>query len=167
VNGEVFLESAGIGLDAELFGAARAAEKGRWRRAWRRVWRWATHDTHDIRIKGERDEIAYDAMQILVLNSPFYTWSFPMVGGDMRDGLLEIAIFPRMGRVALLRSLLRLALTGQHDAPPIVLRERQVRISADEPLAIHADGRIAGTLPATFTCRPGALRVFVDPAAKR
>ena len=157
-------ESAGIGLDAEVCGAARAAEKGRWRRALRRAARWATQGTHTIRIEGERGEVSYRALQVLVLNSPFYTWAFPMVGGDMHDGLLEVAVFPRMGRLALLASLLRLWREGRHAAPPIVLRERVVRIAADEPLPIHADTHLAGTLPATFRCRAGALAVYVPEA---
>ena len=166
VNGVVFFEAAGVGLDAELFGAARAVERGRWRRAWRRVLRWGTHTTHRVRISGERDEVEYRAMQVLVLNSPFYGWSFPMVGGDMHDGLLEVAVFPRMGRLALIRSLVRLWREGVHDEPPIVLRERAVRIAADAPLTIHADGRAAGQLPATFACRPGVLAVYLpEPGA--
>jgi diacylglycerol kinase family enzyme len=79
----------------------------------------------------------------------------------MHDGLLEVAIFPRMGRRELIRSLITLWREGRHEAPPIVLREREVRITADAPLAVHADGRVVGTLPATFRCRPGALAVYV------
>ena len=165
VNGHVFFESAGIGLDAEVFGAAHAAERGRWRGAWRRAVRWATQGTHGIRIQGERADVRYRALQAIVLNSPFYTWSFPMVtGGDMHDGLLEIAIFPRMGRLALLRSLLRLATSGRHESAPIVLRESSVRITADGPLPIQADTHLAGTLPATFRCRAGAFAVYVQGA---
>lgn len=166
VNGQVFFETAGIGLDAQVFGAARAAERGRWRRAWERVARWATHGTHRIRIRGERDEVASRAMQVLVLNSPYYAWSFPVAGGSMHDGLLEVAIFPRMGRRDLIRSLVTLWREGYYEDPPIVLREREVRIEADAPLAIHADGRLAGTLPATFRCRTGELTVFVPEAAR-
>jgi diacylglycerol kinase family enzyme len=161
VNGQVFFESAGIGLDAEAFGAVRAAGRGRWRRALRRAARWATQGTHTIRVRRERGESTYRAMQVLVLNSPFYTWSFPMVGGDMHDGLLEVAIFPRMGRRALLGTLLRLWREGRHESPPIVLRERAVHIAADTALPIQADTRAAGTLPATFKCRAGALAVYV------
>jgi diacylglycerol kinase (ATP) len=161
VGGHVFFETAGIGLDAQAFGAARAAERGRWRRAWDRVRRWATQGTHRIRIDGERDRVSYRAMQVLILNSPYYAWSFPNAGGNMHDGLLEVAIFPRMGRRDLIRSLITLWREGRHEEPPIVLREREVRISADAPLAVHADGRVVGTLPATFRCRPGAMAVYV------
>ena len=167
VNGQIFFESAGIGLDAEVFGAARAAERGRWRGAWRRAVRWATQGTHTIRIEGATRRFQYRALQAIVLNSPFYTWSFPMVGGDMHDGLLEIAIFPRMDRLALLRSLISLATSGRHETAPIVLREATARISADEPLPIQADTHLAGTLPATFRCRAGAFAVYVPDTLGR
>lgn len=166
VNGQVFFETAGIGLDAHVFGAARAAERGRWRRAWDRLARWATMRTHRIRITGARGEIASRAMQVLVLNSPYYAWSFPIAGGSMHDGLLEVAVFPRMGRIELIRSLVTLWREGHHEQPPTVLREREVRIEASAPIAIHADGRPAGTLPATFRCRAGELAVYVPEAAR-
>ena len=35
VGGKIFFETAGVGLDAEIFGAARHAERGDWRRALR------------------------------------------------------------------------------------------------------------------------------------
>jgi diacylglycerol kinase (ATP) len=164
VNGHIFFETAGVGLDAHVFGAARAAERGRWRRAWQRMSRWATLRSHHVRIRGQRDEISSRAMQVLVLNSPYYAWSFPIAGGSMHDGLLEIAVFPRMGRRELIRSLVTLWREGHHEQPPIVLREREVRIEADALLAIHADGRPAGTLPATFRCLAGQLTVFVPEA---
>ena len=50
VSGKVFFETAGIGLDAEMFGATRHAERGDWRRALRRAWRWVTHESVRIAI---------------------------------------------------------------------------------------------------------------------
>jgi diacylglycerol kinase (ATP) len=161
VHGEVFFESAGIGIDAELFGAARAAERGRWRRALRRVWRSARQGSHRMRVVTAKGERWVHAYQALVLNSPFYTWSFPVTpSGNMHDGLLEVVLFPRMGRRALVRSLFRLWREGRHEEQPVVLQEREVTVESDARLPIHADGRVVGTLPATFTCRAGVLAVY-------
>lgn len=161
VHGQVFFEAAGIGLDAELFGAARAAERGSWRRALRRVWRSARQGSHRMRITTPEGERAARAYQALVVNCPYYHWSFPVApGGDMRDGLLEVVLFPRMGRRALLRSVVRLWREGRHDEPPVVIRTATADVTADARLPVHADGRIVGTLPATFTVRPGALAVY-------
>jgi diacylglycerol kinase family enzyme len=161
VHGEAFFETAGIGLDAELFGAARAVERGRWRRALTRVWRWARQGSHRLKIVTPEGERSVRAYQALVVNSPYYHWSFPVApGSDMRDGLLDVVLFPRMGRRALLRSMLSLWREGRHDEPPIVLSTTEATVSADARLPIHADGRLVGTLPATFKVRPGALAVY-------
>lgn len=161
VHGESFFETAGIGLDAELFGAARAAERGRWRRVATRVWRWARQGSHRLRIvtpEGERSMMGY---QVLVVNSPYYHWSFPVApGGDMRDGLLEVVAFPRMGRRALIRGMLSLWREGRHEEPPVVMSTTEVTVTSVARLPVHADGRVVGTLPATFKVRPGALAVY-------
>lgn len=161
VDGRVFFETAGVGLDAEMFLAARLAERGRWRNAFRRVRRWATQGSHRIRVTVDGRVHEHRAYQVLVLNSPYYTWSFPVApDASMCDGLLEVAVFPRMGRRALVRSLLHLWRTGEHGRPPIVHRGREIRIEAERPLSVHADGHAAGRLPATVTCRAGALKVY-------
>ena len=161
VHGEVFFETAGIGLDAELFGAARAVERGRWRRALRRVWRWARQGSHRLKVATPEGERGVRAYQALVVNSPYYHWSFPVApGSDMRDGLLEVVLFPRMGRRALLRSMLSLWREGRHEVSPVVLSTTEATVSADARLPIHADGRLVGTLPATFKVRPGAFKVY-------
>lgn len=165
VHGEVFFETAGIGLDAELFGAARAAERGSWRRALRRVWRWARQGSHRIRVRSDEGERTVRAYQALVVNCPFYHWSFPVApGSDMRDGLMEIVLFPRMGRRDLIRSMFKLWREGRHEEQPLVMRGTGAEITADARMAVHADGRSVGTLPATFRVRPGALKVYAPEA---
>lgn len=161
VHGQVFFETAGIGLDAELFGAARAVERGRWRRALTRVWRWARQGSHRLKVVTPEGERSVRTYQALIVNSPYYHWSFPVApGGDMRDGLLEVVLFPRMGRLALIRSMLKLWREGRHEEPPVVLSTTEATISSAARLPIHADGRLVGTLPATFKVRPGALKVY-------
>ncbi len=45
-----------------------------------------------------------------------------------------------------------------------VLRAREVRISADRPFVVYADGDPIATLPALVRALPGAVRVLVPPA---
>jgi diacylglycerol kinase family enzyme len=78
----------------------------------------------------------------------------------MTDGLLEVAVFPRLGRLQLLGVLLEIWLRGRPRTPPWIRRGQIVRISSSERMPIHADGQIAGRLPVTVRCRVGALRVF-------
>ncbi len=161
VHGTVFFETAGIGLDAEIFVAARHAERGRWRRALRRAYRWLTHGTHRVTITIGDETHAHRVMQILVLNSPYYAWAFPVLpDASMEDGLLDVAVFPRMGRLALLRSLVAIWRMRPLPQRPVRYRGRDIAIRSDDPLTVHADGQPAGTLPARIRCRAGALKVF-------
>ena len=144
VSGKVFFETAGIGLDAEMFGATRHAERGDWRRALRRAWRWVTHRSVRIAIDVDGREHRHRALQALVMN----------------DGLLDVVVFPRMGRWALMRSFITVWRGGTLPTRPVVYRGSRIRISSDEPVAVHADGAFAGGLPADFACRKGALAVF-------
>jgi len=90
VNGKVFFETAGIGLDAEMFGAARHAERGNWRRALRRAVRWVTHHSYRVAITVDGREDRQRAMQVFVMNSPYYGWSLALLPKvSMTDGQAE------------------------------------------------------------------------------
>jgi diacylglycerol kinase (ATP) len=162
VHGSLFFETAGVGLDAELFGAARNAERRRWLSAADRVWRYLTHGTHRVRITIDGQTHAHRVMQILVLNSPYYAWALPLLpeGVSMEDGILDVAVFPRMGRIALLRSLISVIRARQLPQKPVRYRGAFISMASDEPITVHSDGRVMGTLPAEFRCRRGALRAF-------
>jgi YegS/Rv2252/BmrU family lipid kinase len=161
VGKKVFFETCGIGLDADAFGAARLAERGRWGPAWRRVARWATARPHRIEITIDGRTEHHEVLQVLVVNSPYYAWALPVVpGADMSDGELDVAIFPRMGRRDLIRSLVEIWLRGRPGTPPRLRRGTLIEISSSEPMPVHADGQIAGHLPITVRCRAGALRVY-------
>src|SRR5256712_10781577 len=54
VAGKVFFETCGIGIDADMFGAARLAERGRWGQAFRPVVRGAAPNPHRVEINVGR-----------------------------------------------------------------------------------------------------------------
>jgi diacylglycerol kinase (ATP) len=161
VAGKVFFETCGIGLDADAFGAARLAERGRWGPAVRRIMRWATANSHRVEITVDGKTERHRALQILIVNSPYYGWALPIVpNADMTDGLLEVAIFPRRSRLDLLRWIVQIWGTGRPGRPPRLLRGKVIEIASSEAVPVHADGQIAGRLPVTVRCCEGALRVF-------
>jgi YegS/Rv2252/BmrU family lipid kinase len=161
VAGKVFFESCGIGLDADAFGAARLAERGRWGPAFRRVVRWATANSHRVEITVDGKTERHRVLQILVVNSPYYGWALPIVpNANMTDGQLDVAIFPRKGRLDLLRWMATIWHTGRPGKPPRLLRGKVIEIASSEAVPVHADGQIAGRLPVTARCCEGALRVF-------
>jgi YegS/Rv2252/BmrU family lipid kinase len=160
-GGKVFFETCGIGLDADAFGAARLAERSRWGPAFRRVRRWASASPQDVEITVDGKTERHRVLQILIVNSPYYGWAFPIVPrADMTDGILDIAIFPRKGRLDLVRWIAQIWLNGRPGRPPRVLHGKVIEISAAETVPVHADGQIAGRLPITVRCRAAALRVF-------
>jgi diacylglycerol kinase (ATP) len=161
VGKKVFFETCGIGLDADAFGAARHVERGRWTQAWRRIVRWATSSAHRIEITIDGRNARYEVLQILIVNSPYYAWALPILPkADMTDGELDVALFPRMGRLDLIRSLVEIWLRGRPGTPPRTQRGKVIEISSSERMPVHADGQIAGQLPVTVRCRAGALRVY-------
>lgn len=161
VAGRIFFEACGIGLDADAFGAARLVERQRWRQAFRRVVRWATAQPRRVEITIDGQTARHEVLQILIVNSPYYAWAFPIVPrADMTDGLLEIAIFTRMGRRDLIGSLVQIWLRGRPRTPQRTQRGRRIEIASSVPMPVHADGQIAGRLPVIARCREGALRVF-------
>jgi len=161
VNGKVFFETAGIGLDAEMFGAARHAERGNWRRALRRAVRWATHRSYRVAITVDGREDRQRALQVFVMNSPYYGWSLELLPQvSMTDGLLDVAVFPRMGRWSLMASLIVVWRGGTLPVRPVVRRGTRITVASDDAVAVHADGMLAGGLPAEFVCRKAALSVF-------
>jgi diacylglycerol kinase family enzyme len=161
VNGKIFFETAGVGLDAEMFGAQRHLERGNWRRALRRAVRWLTHRSFRVAIDVDGREDRQRAMQVLVMNGPYYGWSLELVPGiSMTDGSLDVVVFPRMGRWELLASFIAVWRFGKLPARPVTHRGARIKLASDEPVAVHADGVPAGGLPAEFVCRTGALSVF-------
>jgi len=161
VREKIFFETAGVGLDAEIFGAARHAERGDWRRALRRGVRLLTHRSYRVAITVDGREDRQRAMQVLVLNSPYYGFALELLPRvNMTDGLLDVAVFPRMGRWTLARSFIAVWRGGKLPMRPVAYRGARIEISSDEPVSVHADGVLAGRLPAVFVCRKGALSVF-------
>lgn len=161
VRGEIFFETAGIGLDAEIFGAARHAERGDWRRALRRGLRMLTQHSYRVAITVDGREDRQRALQILVMNGPYYGFALEILPRvSMTDGLLDVAVFPRMGRLALVRAFITAWRGGGLPERPVSYRGARIEIASDAAVAVHADGVQAGGLPAEFVCRKGALSVY-------
>ena len=81
---------------------------------------------------------------------------------DLEDGLLDVVI---TGDASKLRHLWTLpkVFKGTHvDEPSLeIFRAREVRVSAERPFRIYADGDPIGTTPATIRAVPGGLTVLV------
>ena len=99
---------------------------------------------------------------VLIGNGRFYGGSYELFpGADLRDGLLEVSIFPRAGLGSLVRCgwgllLKQLYTTGgaKH------FRAASVQLYSASEIPFHVEGENAGRLPVRFSIRPKALRVI-------
>jgi diacylglycerol kinase (ATP) len=100
---------------------------------------------------------------VLIGNGQLYGGQFRIFpGADLRDGLLEICVFPRVTWMTLARC-----------CAPLMLRRRlplratenfqtaSVVLGGSPPAPIEVDGEYIGRLPATFSLQGSALRVIV------
>ncbi len=113
------------------------------------------------RLKAEPQTITGEL--VLLGNGKLYGGShriFPEA--DLRNGLLEVCVFPKVNWAVLLRCGLTLLVCRK--LPESVVQRLQaarVELSATPAAAFELDGEWAGRLPATFGVEQGRLRVIV------
>lgn len=113
-------------------------------------------------LDGQRRD--FDGVLVAVGNTASYGGGIRICpDADPTDGLLDVVVGGRLGRLTLARLRPR-AYRGTHLAHPLVdcYRVRTVELAA-EGITGYADGERCLPLPVTVTCVPGALRVL-NPA---
>jgi diacylglycerol kinase (ATP) len=115
-----------------------------------------------VRLEADGQQFGWRAYNVVVANCRFY-------GGGMQispksepaDGALEVLVMtgPKSDAFTTLPKVYR----GTHLPHRNIaeLRASLVRVEADPPLPIEADGEILGTTPATFEVVPRAIRLKV------
>lgn len=165
VDGRTFIGIASLGFDSDanaianraparlgnavyLYGGLRAL--ARWKPA-----RFA------LSLDGEPLDLT--GYSVAACNSPYYGGGMHLApNAQLDDGLLDVVLIADMRKRAYLAALPGV-FKGRHLANPAVrvLRGRELRVDADRPFEIYADGDPIATTPATITVVPRALRVLV------
>jgi diacylglycerol kinase (ATP) len=170
VGDRFFLEAAGVGLDAGLFGYFERLDKGAnpvgVLRAGLRFLRQIGSPRLSIAYDGGRLETR--APMVSVANGPYVGAAYA-IAPDARidDGLLDVVVFRHSSIPRILLHLVLIA--GGRALPPPpesrVLRARSVDVAkrSGRPLPVHADGDPVGITPVHFEVAPAALRVIVGP----
>ena len=100
---------------------------------------------------------------VLIGNGRRYGGTFEVfAGADLRDGLLDVCIFPRASWWTLVRCGPPLLWRKRLPESQVVrLRAAAFELSSSIPAAFEIEGELAGHLPASFSVVPAGLRVLV------
>jgi YegS/Rv2252/BmrU family lipid kinase len=105
---------------------------------------------------------------VLVGNGRLYGGQFRLFPeADLRDGLLEICVLPRMTWMTLARCTTPLLVRGTLPSSATELfRTAAVTLTSETTTPLQVDGEMIGHLPATFTIEKSRLRVVVPRTAQ-
>jgi YegS/Rv2252/BmrU family lipid kinase len=100
---------------------------------------------------------------VLVGNGRLYGGSFRIFPrADLRDGLLDACLFPRVNWLTLARCSPGLLLRGQLPGSAVKLfQAKEITLTAANRTPAEIDGELFGALPASFSLAPYRLRVVV------
>lgn len=165
VDGSPFVGIASVGFDSEANAIANAAPA----RLGNLVYAYGAlrasisyrHATFTVEADGDRR--TFTGWSVVAANASTYGGGMVMApAARMDDGLLDVVMSERTSRAHFLRTLPRI-FKGTHVEDPSVRvgRAREVRVSADRPFVVYADGDPIGTLPVTIGVLPGAVRVLL------
>ncbi len=119
------------------------------------------HATFDITVDGQERRVT--GWSVAAANSKAYGGGMFMApDAELDDGQLDVVICAATSKMTFLR-LLPTVFKGEHvkEKHVTVLRGPEVRISADRPFTVYADGDPIGELPVTIRAVPGAIRVLL------
>ena len=168
INGHIFLEVAGVGLEAALYPAAEEVKSPGAFSMLRGIVDGLTALLNfqppqmRVTIDNERPRM-YRSVQITACNAPFYGVHFNVAPAIfMNDGWLDMVLYTNFRKLEYLRHALSISRGLRPFTPKIINRRvKSLRVQTEPAIEIHADGAVIGKTPAEITVLPGALRVRV------
>jgi YegS/Rv2252/BmrU family lipid kinase len=164
VNDKRFLGVASCGFDSD---ANRIANDAKWIRgqavylyaALRALVAWKPA-RFTLTLDGDPAE--FTGFAVAAANSRAYGGGmFIAPHAELDDGLLDVVWTARIGKIRYLANLPKVFKGTHVDEPEVTVRRAaEVRIDADRPFAVYADGDHLADLPATVRVLPRALRVI-------
>jgi diacylglycerol kinase (ATP) len=156
-----FLETAGIGLDAELHELFKLVEKGRFSMIIKMIQTFINFYSKPIQIEIDGKERTIKSTLITISNGPYTGAALNIAPvAKLNDHKLTIGLY-RMSKWELLRYFI-------DQRRGIVRAEKKlemfqadlVRISSKSPRAVHADATLFGYTPVSLRVVPNALNVI-------
>lgn len=168
INGQVFLEVAGVGLEAALFPLAEEIKSpGLGKTLHGIIQGFITLFTYKptklhLKFDAGRNRV-YDAIQVTICNAPYYGAHLKVApDATMDDGLLDVVIYKNFSKWEYIKHAISISQGRRELQPKIAYRRaKTLKIRTDEPLEIQADGLPHGQTPADIEILPGTLSIRV------
>ncbi len=164
-GGRTFIGIASVGFDsvANAIANAAPARLGRLVYLYGALRAMATWRPAAFTVEIDGEPIAFAGWGVAAANSGAYGGGM-LLAPDARldDGLLDVVLSSRTSKGRFLRVLPKV-FRGTHIHEPSirVMRGAEVRVSADRPFTMYADGDPIGELPITVRAVPGALKILL------
>lgn len=165
----IFFEGAGVGLEADLFPVGEAVVRRQFREILRAPLQLARNRSVDIDIEldSAQERIRVRAFTLTISNTPMTGAHLQFAPGlDIRDPALHLTVYHDLSRLDMVRAAPGLR-QGTHGSGyrAVGYSFMRARIEAQEPLHVHADGTLIGSLPVEVQAIPRAVRVALPASA--
>jgi diacylglycerol kinase family enzyme len=127
-----------------------------------------TYDYPELQVTIDDESVPHTARLVEVVNLPAYALGLPVASGARGDdSRLDLRLFERGAAFQMIRYLCNVAM-GTHEQLPDVqsLTAKRIRIDAERPVPLQADGDPVGYTPVEILLLPGALEVFAPRSSE-
>jgi diacylglycerol kinase (ATP) len=167
-NGKMFMEVAGVGIDARIFPMAEEIKSGSWHRIAAALRTLRYFRPRKLRIElADGQRIITRPLMALVSNLPYFGVGFAIAPGARADsGDLTLSLFQNFTKLELLQYFAGIAYGRIVQEPRVqTYTSPRIRIAttARPPIRVQTDGQVVGMTPLVCEVQPGALSV-VAPA---
>ncbi len=168
VENRRFAVMASCGFDAEVVRLAQARRRGRITKLHyvRPILEtWLKRPPQPLRLFFDEDPQPWTGELVIISNIARYALNLPINrDAEDADGLLNVCLLSRAAPIRLLSKILRARFTGRLQGSGITYRQCQrLRLEADQPVAVQADGDPVTCTPCTIQLLPRALQLLVPP----
>ncbi|MGD2110432.1 MAG: diacylglycerol kinase family lipid kinase [Phycisphaerae bacterium] len=166
VNERYFCTVATVGIDAEVTSfvdSMRMPLTGTAAYLYGALRVLARYQPRTLRITGDFETIEQPVFIASSANTSSYGGAIPIAPEAVpTDGKLDLCVIRHVSRLRALR-LIPTVLAGHHASVPEAqfVRTDRLKIDADRPVQLWADGEPIATTPAAIETAPGAIRVML------
>lgn len=166
LNGQIFINVVGVGLDAEVVADANRIFKkyaGSLGYFFALLKQLIFFRPTEMKIQVDNNVFKTKAWFVAVANACYYGSGMKVApSADPQDGLADVVVVGDVHRLQFLR-LFPLVYSGRHVAHPAVRQFRGSRVAIDskKPLYFHADGDLYGKTPLIAVMEKHAVRLKV------